>query len=514
MTPRNITHSTKARDALVRGANTLARAVGATLGPSGRIVLIDDRFGRVVATKDGVTVAKAVHLPNQEEQMGASLLRDAAIKVAETCGDGTTTCVVMAAKLLEEATKLVHGGADLVKLVREIEDAAGCAENLIMSRSQPAIGVGWDQRIANVSGNHDPRVTQSVALAFDHVGANGSISIRDGNTDRIEVDRQEGFRIERGHFAAGLTPESGLIELEDALVLITNRTLTSGVELIPILQAAAAANLSLLIVCDGLVGEALETVTGNHRAGSIRVAAVRAPGFEGRQWDMLHDLAVWCDAEVQDIATGRLDAAKLGAVANVTQDRSRTILRNPIGQNVPALTSRIKNLESVRDTTSNEYDLDKAIERIGRLRGRVVEIRVGAPTETEAREIKDRIEDALHAVRIAHRDGVQPGGGTALLRAAHWLEMKQTLGAQAVRTALREPAAKIARNAGTPEHLAPMTVAIDLSWNTGCTADGEPVDMMQFPDPTAVVVGALRAAVSVVTTLLLAETSITIEERR
>lgn len=513
-----IRHGDTARGNLVKGAKILAKAVGATLGPNGRIVLIEDKFGKVIATKDGVTVARSITLPNNEQNMGVKLLADAALKVATECGDGTTTCVVIAAELLERCDQLVRAGVCPVKLTNEVRAAAAAAENLLWSNSMPIPSNATEQMVAlvaNVSCNGDERAVRAVVEAYRHVGVEGVIQLRDGDGDRVEVEIENGMQIDRGWHIPALASKDGQpITMENMAVLVAKRVISDAGEIAPLMQAAANVGMGLLVICEAIIGSSQETLIGNHKTDTMRCMTVMPPGFDDRQWDLMADIAAWCGAEVQDINTGRLSSQCLGIVASVTQDRHRTVLT--LGRDPgPEVKQRIAALERARKG-ANDYDRDKLTSRIGRLRGRLATIKSGAPTETEAREIKDRIEDGINAVRVAFRGGVQPGGGTAFLRCG--LLPHQTDGDRALAAALEAPAAKLYRNGGDDGTKLAMARSVassqGLLWSEGLDANGVRCSMLSFPDPTEVVVGAMRSAVSTVVTMLMAETSVTHGDER
>lgn len=516
--PRVLRHGAAARREIVRGVETLARAVGCTLGPGGRAVLFEDRFGTARATRDGATVAREVHLRDQHQQLGVSLVCDAAQQVAREAGDGTTTCVVLCAALLRRLDRLVTGGTEPMRLAQEVVAAGRVAESILLAHSQPADAAEWVARVASVACKADQQIVQAVCRAYYHVGHAGVILLQEGHGGVVETEVRTGFRIDRGFAAPALIPESGRIVLQDPAVLVTTRTIVDGEELLGCLRACAEAGRPLVVVCDAIAGAALATVLGNVRAGAIKAAVVRAPGFEDRQWNFLHDLATWCGATVQDHATSlsrELDPSMMGWCARLEQGRDHTVLHDPAGGNQRAVDDRIAALELLRDSTPSEYDRDKAVERIGRLRGRIVEIRAGAPTQIEAREIRDRVEDAIGAVRVAYREGVQPGGGTALWRAAAIMLGKlKTRGARALAAAMAEPRALLLRNAGVRE-IPPVPLAgfeWRADWRLGLDHTGTLQDMLRYPDPTAVVRSALRAACSTAATILTADTAVLLAE--
>ena len=500
-----------AREKLVRGARILSRAVGCTLGPGGRVVIMEDRFGKPIVTKDGVSVARAVHLADAHEHMGASLLADAALKVADEAGDGTSTCVVMASELLFQATRMVTAGANPAELAAQMDQAFRLAENTIMSNS---LAVAGDPRfaalVAHVSGNGDERVTNVVANAYKHVGTNGVILLEEGSGDRVELHLQDGFRIHKGWPQDALAPaDHDRIEIQEAMVLIASRTIWHAEDIMRCIQHAAQHDRGLLIVCENLVGDALETVVGNCRNADFQAAVVRPHGYGDKQWQFMHDLALWCGGRVQDKETGWLVPEDMGVVARVEQARDWTLLNGPTN-NKGQLEARISQLDHIVATTTDQYDRDKAVERLGRLRGSIASIKAGAPTPSEAREVKDRVEDALNAARVAYRDGIQPGGGIALWRASEMVGFDE--GATCLSRAMRAPAQRIARNAGTEPSVFAQAMDQRTEWAWGSDAYGEVCNMLSLPDPTAVVVSALRAAVSTVRTLLLAEAAVTLSE--
>lgn len=512
MTARRLSFGDEMRKHLVDGIDKLDRAVGCTLGPGGRIVLIEDQFGKVIATKDGVTVARSAYLTDQREYLGCLLLQEAALKVADELGDGTTTTVVVGSELIRQAQKLVSSGHDPVALAYDIRKAAKDATNIIMANSIPVAGDHrWAALIAHVSGNADARVTDAVTKAFQWVGQNGVMLLSEGTGTETTVRCQGGFRIARGWPSPLLAPESGKIALADgAFVLIVNRVLYSGDDLIPCMQHAAEHGAGLIIVCENIVGSALETVVGNCRTDALRAIVVKPPGFDDRLFEFMHDLATWCGGTVQDLYTGMEGEIRpdlMGFVGSAEQDGKSTSMMDG-ACNQDDLANRVRALEQQRDT-GNAYDRDKAVERLGRLRGRIATIEAGAATATEAVELKYRIEDALCAVRAAYLDGVQPGGGTALYRASWMLPMSP--GGRALSFAMRAPSIRILRNAGT-DPIALVRAMQDTHWGMGCDAYGLQCSMLSLPDPTAVVTGALRAAVSAATTLLTADAAVMLVE--
>lgn len=510
MTTRKLAFGDRARDKLIRGVDKLDRAVGCTLGPGGRIVLIEDQFGKVIATKDGVTVARAAYWPDQHEYLGAQLLQEAALKVAEEHGDGTTTCVVIGAELLRQAHKLIGAGYDPMRVAAEIREAHRIAANAIMANSTAVDGdARFAALVAHVSGNGDQRVTEAVSQAFAYVGASGVILLREGTGQRVELSRQEGFHIPKGWPHAQLAPESGKIRLEHSLVLVVNRVIYQPHQLMPCLEHAAERGMGIVIVCENVVGDALETVTQNCRNNGLQAIVAKPPGFDSRLFDFMQDLAVWCGATVQDLYTGfegAIDPSMMGLVEAAEQSAHATILYGAGGdERGGELARRIAALEMQR-SHGTAYDRDKAVERIGRLRGRVATIDVGAPTEVEAAEVKFRVEDAIYAVRSAYRDGIQPGGGTALYRAS--LLLPETPGGRALSLAMRAPATRILRNAGTDPAVLLEQIERGAHWGMGCDAYGIPCSMLSLPDPTAVVMGSLQAAVSSASTLMTADAAV------
>lgn len=505
MPQRTLSLAERNRLAIIRGAEQLGRAVGCTLGPGGHVVLIDDTFGRVIATKDGVTVARAVHLPDQHEQLGASILADAALKVADDAGDGTTTCVVFAVDLLKRCHSLVQAGHCPVAIGRQLGELAEVTRKILLSRS--ADPTGRLLQVAATSCNGDPRIIDAISAAVGHAGFDGVILIKEGHGDRIEVRAQSGIRFDRGWVSPALAPESGVIEFGLSAVLVAHKPLMTGASVIPHIRHAAGLGVPLVVVAEQVAGTALETVIGNCRSGVSRIAVVKCPGFDDRLWDNLHDVAVATGATVVDLATGSADPRWLGTCASFRQDRHSSVIQGG-GGDAAAVSARLASLVASRQALPpGGYDYDRLTERIGRLRGRVAEIHAGAPTPAEAREIKDRIEDAARAVVTAMRDGIHPGGGTALLRAAR--EIPATAVGKAFSAALSEPARRILRNAGQPDHLAALAADVSDAWSIGVDAStGLRRDMLEIPDCTATLISAVASGSSAASVLLTAEASI------
>lgn len=484
------------------GATTLAKAVECTLGPSGKTVLIDDRFGSPIVTRDGVTVARAVSLRDPVEQIGASLLADAALKVDEQCGDGTTTTVSIAYGLLEATSRLMSSGADPVVLAGGLSAASELAISAVMQQSRPMLDDDIKD-VAGVSCKGDQRVVDAVTTAYQHLGESGTVVLRDGNSDTIELRLENGFHFDKGWSTEAFGLGEPSITLEQCFVLITPLVIDDARHIGAIMEFCAKAGYSLLVIAKGIIGSALQTMTGNQRDGALACCAIAAPHFGAVQQSFLEDVACWTVGRIVDLPGGFTTDA-LGYVERVCVTKSRTVLTDPNPENAERVSSRISYLTDIRGKSRNDYDKDHYGRSIGRLRGKTAEILVGAPTVAETRTLKDSIQDAIGAVRVAKMDGLVPGAGHALLIAAARLREHSYVG-EAMRfgvgcmaRALMRPAFVIAKNAGCS------------TWNAvvDAAAGRHPEGIV---DPAAVVCSAIRTAASTVALLVTSETVIRYE---
>lgn len=486
-------HGDDARISMARGIEKLARAVGCTMGPWGRTVLIEDTFGTPIATRDGVTVAAyAKDLADSRERLGSRILHEAAKRVADECGDGTTTTIVMAASLFRQCMRLVSSGCDPCGLAKEVKDASRVAIHDLMAESRLMTDQDLEA-VISAACKGDDRIIGPVAAANRHVGLDGTIALRDGDRGRVEVEMESGYRIDRGWIDSGFALLTHRVELRQCFVLVTTRTLLDYGQIEDAMHLAAANGKSLLVIANNTTGSAKESLLGNNREGALACCAVHAPSYGDLQQGTLQDIAAWTGGRLLD-DHGRLPTDGLGYVDRAVVTHDRTILTDP-NPHRPPIDARLAYLREMLGKLDNEYDLDKVRQRIGRLSGKIAEIRAGAPTDLERTEVKHRIEDSIGAVRVAWREGLSAGGGMALVRSATRVRASMgTNGSRALANALEEPCRRLHANGGHDGELAVSKAR----------AGGSPPVL----DPTAVQVASVRAAVSAVTTLLLAETSL------
>jgi chaperonin GroEL len=505
-----------ARAALQRGAALVADTVAVTLGPRGRTVVLDKRFGPPLISNDGVTIAREVELEDHFENMGAQLLKEVAIKTNDIAGDGTTTATVLARAMLDEGLRNLAAGASPNDLRRGMMAAHDAAVASIRSRSHPVKGGEDIQRVATISSG-DEAIGAMIADAFDKVGKEGVVSVEDGTGIDTEVEVVEGMQFDRGYISAHLVTDTQNMEsvLGDARVLVTDAKISSVQDLLPSLELVMRAGRPLLIVAEDVQAEALATLVVNRARGTFSVMAVKAPAFGERRDAILQDLAVLTGATVISEKTGlRLDGVRdeqLGVAGRVTVTKDNTtIVRG--GGTKAAIEARCDEIRQQMEETTSDWDREKLQERLARLTGGVAVVKVGAATEVEMKERKARVEDALAATRAAIEDGVVVGGGVALLRAvpaieALDLEGTERVGADIVARALREPLRIIASNAGLEGQVVVNEVA-GLEGDQGFDATTETYGNLierGVIDPTKVVVSALTHAVSIATIVLSTE---------
>jgi chaperonin GroEL len=516
---KQITHGDPSRQAILRGINSLADAVKVTLGPQGRNVILGTSFGSPTITKDGATVAKEITLRDALENLGAQMVREVASKTADIAGDGTTTATVLAQAIYREGVRNVAAGASPTELKRGIDAAVEAIVAALTARSQPVSGAMIAQ-VGAISANHDEAIGRIVAEGMDKVGKNGVITIEDSRTVDTSLELVEGMQFDRGYLSPYFVsdPERMEVVLENALVLIHEKKIRAIKDLLPLLEKVANTGQPLLIVAEDVEGEALATLVVNKLRGTLRVAAVKAPGFGDRRKDMLEDIAVLTGGRALTADLGMsldtVDVADLGTAKKITIDANSTTIIEGAGTK-PALEARLAQLRVQLDTTDSEYDREKLQERIAKLAGGVAVIRVGAMTESELKEKKARVEDAMHATRAAVEEGIVPGGGVALLRAAvglHELALggDRQLGVRIVQRAVEEPLRWIAANAG---HEAAVVVdrVKRMQGDMGFNAQSERYENLVDAgviDPTKVVRVALQHAASVASMLLTTEAAI------
>jgi chaperonin GroEL len=456
---KEITFDTSARDRIKRGVDKLANAVKVTLGPKGRNVIIDKKFGAPMVTKDGVSVAKEIELKDPIENMGAQLVKEVASKTADAAGDGTTTATVLAQAIYAHGIKNVASGANPMDLKRGIEKAVDAVVDHLKKQSKNIKGSQEITQVASISSNNDAEIGKMIATAMEKVGKDGVITVEEAKGTETEVKTVEGMQFDRGYLSPYFVTNTEKMEadLESPYILIYDKKISSMKELLPILEASAQTGKPLLIIAEEVEGEALATLVVNKIRGALRVAAVKAPGFGDRRKAMLEDIAVLTGGKVISEETGmKLEDAKLeslGRAEKINIDKDNTTIVNGAGKKAE-ITSRINQIKAQIESTTSDYDKEKLQERLAKLSGGVAILYIGAATEVEMKEKKDRVDDALHATRAAVQEGIIPGGGVAYIRAIEALkDLKvdnedQSTGVNIVRLALEAPLRTIAENAG------------------------------------------------------------------
>jgi len=504
----------EAREALARGVDKLARAVRSTLGPKGRNAVLDRSWGAPRITKDGVTVAEEVELENPYENMGAQMVKEVASKTSEVAGDGTTTATILAHAIFVEGLKNITAGANPLALTRGILAAT---KAVVADLDRQAVAVKDKSEIAQVASiasNGDEEVGKMIADAMDKVGKDGVITVEEGKSLETAVDVVEGMQFDRGYLSPHFItdPDSMKAQLEDAYILIYEDKISSARPLVPLLEKVSKAGKPLLVIAEDVEGEALATLVVNKLRGTIAGAAVKAPGYGDRRKAMLEDVAILTGgtAFTKDLGVEmeKIDLRRLGRAKKVTIDSENTTIIQGAGA-TSAIQARVAQIRREMEDTTSDYDKEKLQERLAKLAGGVAQINVGAATETEMREKKARIEDALHATRAAVEEGVLPGGGVALIRAAKALdkldlEGDDATGVDIVRRALSSPCRYIAENAGAEGGLVVKKVAAGKGAFGFDAVKGEFTDMTAagIIDPKKVTRTALENAVSVATMLL------------
>jgi chaperonin GroEL len=456
---KEITFDTSARDKIKRGVDKLADAVKVTLGPKGRNVIIDKKFGAPTVTKDGVSVAKEIELKDPIENMGAQLVKEVASKTADAAGDGTTTATVLAQSIYAHGIKNVAAGANPMDLKRGIEKAVTAVVEHLKKQSKNIKGSQEITQVASISSNNDAEIGRMIATAMEKVGKDGVITVEEAKGTETEVKIVEGMQFDRGYLSPYFVTNTEKMEadLEQPYILIYDKKVSSMKELLPILEATAQTGKPLLIIAEEVEGEALATLVVNKIRGALRVAAVKAPGFGDRRKAMLEDIAVLTGGKVISEETGmKLEDAKLdslGRAEKINIDKDNTTIVNGSGKKAE-ITGRINQIKAQIESTTSDYDREKLQERLAKLSGGVAILYIGAATEVEMKEKKDRVDDALHATRAAVQEGIIPGGGVAYIRAVDALkDLKvdnddQSTGVNIVRLALESPLRTIAENAG------------------------------------------------------------------
>jgi len=521
MAAKIIDFSVDARSALKRGVDQLAAAVKVTLGPKGRNVVIDKKFGAPTITKDGVTVAKEIELENPAENMGAQMVKEVASKTSDAAGDGTTTATILAQAIFTEGLKNVTAGANPTHLKRGIDKAVAAVVAEIKKLSKPVPGKTEIAQVGAISANNDKSIGDLIADAMDKVGKDGVITVEEAKSTETTLDVVEGMQFDRGYISPYFVtnPESMEVELEDPQILIHDKKISVMKDLLPILEKVAQMGRSLLVIAEDLEGEALATLVVNKLRGTLKVAAIKAPGFGDRRKAMLEDIAVLTGARVISEEAGfKLENATLtdlGRAKKITIDKDNTTIVEGGGKSED-IKGRIGQIKKQIESTTSDYDKEKLQERLAKLAGGVAVLKVGAATEVEMKEKKARVEDALHATRAAVEEGIVPGGGVALVRAMKTLdtlklEGDEKVGVAIVRRALEEPLRQIANNAGWEGSIVVQKVRESKDINFGFNAETEVFgDMIKdgVVDPTKVTRVALENAASVAGLLLMTETTI------
>ena len=515
---KDLLFDTEAREKILEGVNKLAAAVKATLGPRGRNVLIEKTFGAPVVTKDGVSVAKEIELEDAFENMGAQMVKEVASKTSDVAGDGTTTATILAQAIYREGIKLVAAGHDPMKLKRGIDQSVEVVTDSIRKSSKQVKGRTEIAQVATVSANGDSNVGSIIADAMEKVGKDGVITVEEGRSLDTELDVVEGMQFDRGYLSPYFVtePEKMTVELEDPLILLFDKKIANMKDLLPLLEEAARSTKPLLIIAEDVEGEALATLVVNKIRGTIKVAAIKAPGFGDRRKDMLEDIAILTGGQVISEEAGmKLENAKitdLGRAKRVVIDRDDTTLVGGSGTR-KAIEGRIGQIKNQIGIASGEYDREKLQERLAKLAGGVAVIRVGAATETEMKEKKDRVEDALNATRAAVEEGIVPGGGVAFIRAIGAVskyggaDSEEQAGVNIVKRALEEPLRGIASNAGWDGSIVVEKVINQKGSSGFDAAKLEYTDLIKagILDPAKVTRTAMQNAASVAGLLLTTE---------
>jgi chaperonin GroEL len=518
MAAKELLFNTDARTKLKRGVDHLADAVKVTLGPKGRNVVIDKKFGSPTVTKDGVTVAKEVELPDAVENMGAQMVKEVATKTSDLAGDGTTTATVLAQAIFREGLKNVTSGANPMELKRGIERAVDAVVEQLRGLSVPTVGKKEIAQVATISANNDKEIGNLIAEAMEKVGKDGVITVEEARGLETTLETVDGMQFDRGYLSPYFVtdPEKMEAVLEDAYLLIHDKKISAMKELLPILEKVAQSGRPLLIIAEDVEGEALATLVVNKLRGTLKVCAVKAPGFGDRRKEMLRDIAVLTGGQVISEEVGfKLENATLndlGRAKRVVVDKDNTTIVDGKGKESD-IQGRINEIRAALEKTTSDYDREKLQERLAKLSGGVAVINVGAATETEMKEKKARVEDALHATRAAVEEGIVPGGGVALLRAQPSLEKirgteDEKIGVDIVRRALEEPIRMIAQNAGAEGSIVVARVKESKDKNFGYNAATDTYeDLVKSGviDPTKVERTALQNAASIAGLLLTTE---------
>ena len=517
MAAKEIVYTESARNLILSGVNALADAVKVTLGPKGRNVVIEKSFGSPTLTKDGVTVAKEIELENRFENMGAQMVREVASKTSDVAGDGTTTATVLAQAIYREGSKLVAAGHNPMEIKRGIDKAVEAITSHLKSSAKMTKDSREIAQVGTISANGDATIGKLLADAMEKVGKEGVITVEEAKSAETMLDVVEGMQFDRGYLSPYFVtdPENMKVVLEDAFILIAERKISNMKDLLPVLEAIAKAQKQFLIIAEDVEGEALATLVVNKLRGTLHCAAVKAPGFGDRRKEMLKDIAILTDGQVISEELGlkleNVTISDLGRAKSILIDKDNTTIVNGQGKK-EKIDARKSEIRTQIDQTTSDYDREKLQERLAKIAGGVAVIKVGAATETEMKEKKARVEDALHATRAAVEEGIVPGGGVALIRAQAALadlkvDSEQQFGISIIRRACEEPIRQIAANAGEEGSIIVQKIREGkgtFGWNA---ATGEYGDLLEMGviDPVKVVRSALQNAASVASLMLTTE---------
>src|SRR3984885_1613290 len=515
---KQIVYGEQSRQAILRGVNQLADAVKVTLGPKGRNVVLDKKFGSPTITKDGVTVAKEIDLKDPLENMGAQMVREVASKTSDTAGDGTTTATILAQSIFREGVKAVAAGANPMALKRGIEKAVELVVNEVKKFSKDVKDNETIAQVGTISANGDSAIGNTIAEAMKKVGKDGVITVEESRTMETELQTVDGMQFDRGYLSPYFISDPDRMEcvLEDPYILIHEKKISNMKDLLPLLEQIARSGKPLLVIAEEVEGEALATLVVNKLRGTLNACAVKAPGFGDRRKAMLEDIGVLTGGKAIFEEIGlKLEGVKLddlGKAKRVTVDKDNTTIIDAAGQS-KAIEARIKQLRTQIDETTSDYDREKLQERLAKLAGGVAVIKVGAATETEMKEKKARVEDALHATRAAVEEGIVPGGGVALLRAAIALkELKlpgdEQIGVDIIRRACEEPIRQIVQNSGEEGAIVMGKIRENKNPHFGYNAQTDTYeDLVESGviDPAKVTRSALQNAASIAGLMLTTE---------
>ena len=522
MAAKQLEFDEKARQTLLRGINKLARAVSGTLGPKGRNVVLDKKFGSPTVTKDGVTVAKEIELDNPYENMGAQMVREVASKTSDAAGDGTTTATVLAESVYREGLKYVTSGANPIGIQRGIQKAVDAGVAQLAKISKKVKDKDEIKQVATVSANWDPAIGEIIADAMDKVGKDGTITVEEAKSIETTLDVVEGMQFDKGYLSPYFVTDSESMEtrLADAYLLIFEKKITSLKDLLPLLEKVAKVSKPLMIIAEDVEGEALATLVVNKLRGTLNVCAVKAPGFGDRRKAMLEDIAILtggrCITEDLGIKLENIQVEDLGRAKSIVVDKENTTIVEGSGKS-SAIQGRVGQIRRQIEETTSDYDREKLQERLAKLAGGVAVIHVGAATETEMKEKKARVEDALHATRAAVEEGIVPGGGVALLRCVPAIKKVESanddeeIGVKIVQRAVEEPLRALAANAGEEGSLIVQEVKKRKSSDGYNVATGKYEDLVKagVVDPKKVTRTALQNSASIAGLLLTTECLIT-----